>query len=679
MAVNHFYDGAHTTTEYRTRGSRLVNMVARVAVALESYDGEYGTLMQMVSAYGDKLKSAKGLIDDRLDALADYNAKKKAFNSMQSKEGKDPSKLKTAQEKFQASKDAFDAADAKATRELTTIFEDACSEFEECYTKFLRVQANLFATAAAALGGADLPTTTTQYAVTGSDEAPSKVYKDELKEDKKDKKKEKKEEKKRGRRGTISGASGGGGNSGPNSSVSPRNDVFEPNDARPYDDGDANDAPPPSLSTPPIETRKSTSLSSQQHRSSMMMGSSNNDAPPPLPAGRPSPYSNAGSSYDAAPSLPPRQPSSGDIVTDLELIGRDQPPALPPTQAHRPLPPARDASPPPLPAARSSSASISSTGYNRPTPENGGVPNSAPPPLPAGRSPASDYSPSYSSDAPSGPPPSLPPGRSSVQISESPISGAPPALPPGRSTSSSISRPSPGAAPPLPEQNTPHNAHNTSGGTSQISPRGGIAVLPPLTAASNPKLNAAPNQNNNAAPPALPAGRSERAQSNAGAPPALPSGRQNPASPNHQAQTPASHKNQPPSSSHNSNSSSDHLAEFSLPPFMPPQAQSVVIPSEEITKYGLIFKREDSGASGFISGQQAFTLFSRSKLPSMELAQIWELSDQDKDGKLTKDEFVIAMWYINSKLKGQITAIPKEVHPSLVLKNYPGSKLPDSS
>jgi epidermal growth factor receptor substrate 15 len=97
---------------------------------------------------------------------------------------------------------------------------------------------------------------------------------------------------------------------------------------------------------------------------------------------------------------------------------------------------------------------------------------------------------------------------------------------------------------------------------------------------------------------------------------------------------------------------------------------------DEINKYSLIFKREDPQQSGFITGQQALTLFTRSKLPSTELAQIWELSDQDKDGRLTKDEFVIAMWYINSRLKQIIDSVPKEVHPSLILSKYPDRKLP---
>lgn len=674
-------------------------MVSRVSVALESYDSEYGTLMQMVSAYGDKLKAAKGLIDDRMDALAEYNAKKKAANSAQGKEGKDPTKVKAATDKYQAAKDAFDAADAKATRELTSIFEDACAEFEECYTKFLRVQSNLFCTAGAALGGAELPTSTMQYSVTGSDEAPRKVYKEEMKEekkrDKRDKKEEKKEEKRK-RRGTVATAP----------SHSSRNDVFEPNDDRPHDE------PPPSLSTPPLELR--SPRTSSQQRSSMAMASGVGGAPP-LPGGRPAPSSpRYDDTYDAPvydsygappPGVPPRSNSS-EIVTGLDLIGRDAPPpslphrappALPPTDAYSsfesngaappslpsgrprpdesyggfpsagppPLPSYNAGGPPALPAQNTSSGgppplpASNSSGFGQPS--SGG-----PPPLPSSRS---------SSDAP---PPSLPAGRyRSGSVSRDP---EPPSLP-DRSRSGSVSsssRPSLQPAPLSPSTAAPAvPAPNEPKPTGKLpSPRHGIQVLPPMPASSAP-------QDTPSGPPSLP-GRNRApsipssAPSTSGGPPSLPSGRGG-------APSTPSNGSQPPSIPGRSPSSSiSSGGPPKLPPSQPqppvPAASSgpppLAIPADEIQKYGLIFNREDTGGSGQITGKQAFTLFSRSKLPSIELAQIWELSDQDKDGSLTRDEFIIAMWYINSRLKQHIAVVPKEVHPSLVLKQYPGSKLP---
>lgn len=725
VAVNHFYDGSHTTTEYRTRGSRLNNMVSRVSVALESYDSEYGTLMQMVSAYGDKLKAAKGLIDDRMDALAEYNAKKKAANSIQGKEGKDPTKVKAATDKYQAAKDAFDSADAKATRELTTIFEDACAEFEECYTKFLRVQSNLFMTAGAALGGAELPTSTMQYSVTGSDEAPRKVYKEELKEEKKAAKREKKEEKKeekRKRRGTVATAP----------SHSSRNDVFEPNDDRPHDE------PPPSLSTPPMEPRSPRATS--QQRSSMAMA--NGGAPPPLPGGRPAPSSPRYDDYDTTsydsygappPSVPPRSDSS-EIVTGLDLIGRDvpvpslpqrPPPAVPPSDSHSSFD--SNGAPPSLPSGRP-----------RPTPSDdsyGGFSSSGgPPPLPsynAGGPPALP-SPNHSSGGPpalpaqnsssslgssSGGPPPLP-GSRSTSMNDAP----PPSLPPSRYRSGSISqesseppslperarsgsvssnsRPSlhpvplipASAAPAVPASNEPKPIGKLP------SPRHGIQVLPPIASTapqdsqpsgppSLPGRNRAPSipssapSTSSSGPPALPSGRS-------GAPPSIPptstNGAQPPSLPGRSPSSSISGGRSPSSSV--SSGGPPKLPSSQHPTPLTPSTSAastsapapLAIPSDEIQKYGLIFNREDTDQNGHITGKQAFTLFSRSKLPSIELAQIWELSDQDKDGTLTRDEFIIAMWYINSRLKQHIAVVPKEVHPSLVLKQYPGCKLPNA-
>jgi hypothetical protein len=47
------------------------------------------------------------------------------------------------------------------------------------------------------------------------------------------------------------------------------------------------------------------------------------------------------------------------------------------------------------------------------------------------------------------------------------------------------------------------------------------------------------------------------------------------------------------------------------------------IPPEERQKYTAIFRREDPQNTGFITGAQAYTLFSRSGLTKEELAQIW--------------------------------------------------------
>ncbi len=42
----------------------------------------------------------------------------------------------------------------------------------------------------------------------------------------------------------------------------------------------------------------------------------------------------------------------------------------------------------------------------------------------------------------------------------------------------------------------------------------------------------------------------------------------------------------------------------------------------------------------------------RSKLPNSVLRRVWALSDIDKDGMLDRDEFAVAMFLIEHKLKG---------------------------
>ena len=90
--------------------------------------------------------------------------------------------------------------------------------------------------------------------------------------------------------------------------------------------------------------------------------------------------------------------------------------------------------------------------------------------------------------------------------------------------------------------------------------------------------------------------------------------------------------------------------------------------TEEKQKYKEIFKRAsvEINNSFYVDQEQAKKLFSRSNLPSTDLAKIWyiwflhsfvlinirELSDVDSDGKLNETQFIIAMYLINSKLKG---------------------------
>ncbi|KAJ8270493.1 hypothetical protein GJAV_G00115490 [Gymnothorax javanicus] len=56
---------------------------------------------------------------------------------------------------------------------------------------------------------------------------------------------------------------------------------------------------------------------------------------------------------------------------------------------------------------------------------------------------------------------------------------------------------------------------------------------------------------------------------------------------------------------------------------------------------------------GYVSGDQARKFFIQSGLPSPVLAEIWTLADMNKDGKMDRLEFSIAMKLIKIKLQGQ--------------------------
>ncbi|KAK4190360.1 hypothetical protein QBC35DRAFT_490126 [Podospora australis] len=56
-------------------------------------------------------------------------------------------------------------------------------------------------------------------------------------------------------------------------------------------------------------------------------------------------------------------------------------------------------------------------------------------------------------------------------------------------------------------------------------------------------------------------------------------------------------------------------------------------------------------------------IWSRSRLPADELAEVWELVDREKKGALGRDEFVVGMWLIDQRLRGR--KIPARVGESV--------------
>ncbi|XP_004521766.1 intersectin-1 isoform X2 [Ceratitis capitata] len=70
-------------------------------------------------------------------------------------------------------------------------------------------------------------------------------------------------------------------------------------------------------------------------------------------------------------------------------------------------------------------------------------------------------------------------------------------------------------------------------------------------------------------------------------------------------------------------------------------------------KYTQVFNATDRTRSGYLTGAQARSILVQSKLPQVTLAQIWALSDLDSDGRLSCDEFILAMFLCDKAMNGE--------------------------
>uniref|UniRef100_A0A452SWJ7 Intersectin 1 n=1 Tax=Ursus americanus TaxID=9643 RepID=A0A452SWJ7_URSAM len=91
---------------------------------------------------------------------------------------------------------------------------------------------------------------------------------------------------------------------------------------------------------------------------------------------------------------------------------------------------------------------------------------------------------------------------------------------------------------------------------------------------------------------------------------------------------------------------------------VPPVAEWAV-PQSSRLKYRQLFNSHDKTMSGHLTGPQARTILMQSSLPQAQLASIWNLSDIDQDGKLTAEEFILAMHLIDVAMSGTFGSYKK--------------------
>ncbi|KHJ94369.1 SH3 domain protein [Oesophagostomum dentatum] len=94
------------------------------------------------------------------------------------------------------------------------------------------------------------------------------------------------------------------------------------------------------------------------------------------------------------------------------------------------------------------------------------------------------------------------------------------------------------------------------------------------------------------------------------------------------------------------------------------QCGNWTIPHQAKLKYSQQFNQHDKQRVGFLTGQAGRSALGMSGLPTSTLAHIWTLSDVNKDGKLSVDEFSIAMHMIDMFKAGY--ALPDQTPPELV-------------
>ncbi|NXO80539.1 EP15R factor, partial [Sitta europaea] len=121
--------------------------------------------------------------------------------------------------------------------------------------------------------------------------------------------------------------------------------------------------------------------------------------------------------------------------------------------------------------------------------------------------------------------------------------------------------------------------------------------------------------------------------------------------------------------SHDSDTSLNSIGSLS-PKHSIKQAQPAVIwvvPMSEKARYDEIFLKTDTDMDGFVSGQEVKDIFMHSGLSQNLLAHIWALADTRQMGKLSKDQFALAMHLIQQKVSKGIDppqALPPDIPPT---------------
>lgn len=90
----------------------------------------------------------------------------------------------------------------------------------------------------------------------------------------------------------------------------------------------------------------------------------------------------------------------------------------------------------------------------------------------------------------------------------------------------------------------------------------------------------------------------------------------------------------------------------------------VHISAAQREQYGALFLKADTTGDGLVNGTEGRNFFQRSHLPFEQLGRIWKMADVDRDNKLSRPEFMVAMHLVYSTLKGH--PLPAQLPPTLL-------------
>lgn len=89
------------------------------------------------------------------------------------------------------------------------------------------------------------------------------------------------------------------------------------------------------------------------------------------------------------------------------------------------------------------------------------------------------------------------------------------------------------------------------------------------------------------------------------------------------------------------------------------------VPVADRERYDEIFKKTDGDNDGLVTGGEVIEIFMQSSLSQTMLAQIWGLADTKQTGKLSREQFSVAMYLIQQKVAKGIDP-PSTLPPDLI-------------